>query len=80
MGAVEPLYAIHPRRQAARQLRFLAAAGADVHAMSFDQIVANDMVILGSAQSVATAIRNGGGTRGQTRSCSVKDGLTITRY
>ena len=29
LGAVEPLHAIHPRRQAARQLRFLAPAGAD---------------------------------------------------
>jgi hypothetical protein len=27
-----------------------------LHGMSFDQIVANDMVILGSAESVATAL------------------------
>jgi alkanesulfonate monooxygenase SsuD/methylene tetrahydromethanopterin reductase-like flavin-dependent oxidoreductase (luciferase family) len=53
---VEPLYAVHATRQIARQLRFLASSAPMLHRMSFEEIVANDMVLIGSPETVAKAI------------------------
>jgi hypothetical protein len=56
MGIVERLRSVHPRPKTAPQLRFLAPAGANAARDELREIVANDMVILGSAETVANAI------------------------